>query len=247
MSAEAAEEPSSASYSAASRISINSDEASSAAPAGTGTDPSVMSVDTNGSMHPRRSFNRTQNSTHSTNVAEKSDQSVSRYTVDTSRMTVRSDCPEPWGPSLSQWEPTSSETPDTSLAPVLQSTQLSGNTSAGVPSLPSDYLHDSENYGTHSKHSTIEPASSDATEPGSDPSGPPMSSRDDSALRSEMGPHPEHDVTDRLLDNSEVIYNERQGLAQLARLPSTQWLSGHLSGTFRSSSHRLVTVRPYLL
>ena len=228
-----------------SRFSVNSTEDSKDGCTDDSTAPSVMSVGSDGAMNPRRSFNRTPDSKKAdkTDTVGKSDvteKTISRYTVNTSRLTVHSDRPAPWGPSLSQWDTTTSTTVDVPLVPVMQSTQVSGNTSDGISSLPSDYLHDSENYGAPSNGSSNDPST-----PGSDPSSnpsEPLSSRDDSTLHTEIGPHPRMDVTERLLENSEVIYNERQGVSQLSKLPSTQWISGHLSCVYRSAAHKLMTV-----
>ena len=245
---DASDAEASANDSIRSRFTVLSDNEDTNKDESKPTEPSVMSVGSDGELHPRRSFKPSNvsedaNATKKSEKSEKSEvseKSISRYSVNSSRMTVPSDRSGLHIPTLSRWDTTISTTVDVPLVPVMQSTRVSENTSDGISSLPSDYLHDSENYGVPSKHSSHDPSSS-GSDPSSNPSVP-LSSRNDSTLHTEIGPHPRFDVTERLLENSEVIYNERQGVAQLSRLPSTQWISGHLSCVYRSSAHRLMTV-----
>ena len=91
-----------------------------------------------------------------------------------------------------------------------------------------------------SNGSSTDPTGSTISPPSTDPSDPSESnelsthSSDDMNV-TEMGPHKADDVT-------QYIYDERQCLAHLNKLPTAQWFSSHLLCQHVDEAHKWLTV-----
>ena len=141
--------------------------------------------------------------------------------------------------------------------PALYSTKLSGDTLAGVSSLPSESTIEPNSSPSDSSGSdpssllqttppSNPPSSQDPSEasrepPSTDPSSGPestgLSSRsNDESNQTEMGPHP------AVEDVTQYIYDERQCLAHLKKLPTVQWFASHLLCTHVDEAHRWLIV-----
>ena len=172
----------------------------------------------------------------------------------------------PGGPSIytvHSTEPSSDDTlpsiitlDSSKIEPKLQSTRLNKTDAASDPSLPSDSSIEPNSGPTDSSDSnvpssslrttgpstgpstdlpgsTVEPPSTDASEPSESNE---LSSHSSDAMNvTEIGPHKADDVT-------QYIYDERQCLAHLNKLPTAQWFSSHLLCQHVDEAHKWLTV-----
>ena len=129
---------------------------------------------------------------------------------------------------------------DKMTSEVLHSTKISDNTSYGIPSIPNDSTIDQSSIDTAASKNTSydvvdEFRTTDTSYPVSGPSSDSMTASSSSTFVTEMGPHPEDDIT-------EVIYGDRGAISQLVKLDTTKWFSSTLLCTHESAAHKLLIV-----